>query len=300
MGLFNTDYSKPGPGVSKDERKKKGLARFYQILVRKFWDLIKLNFLYIVTLIPTFAVVFVLSGMISNRLGISMDDIKLLGIENASLVTAAKVSVTTDLIMRFYISALFTVFWGGGPVTAGFVFVLRSFLWEEHVYIVSDFFAHVKSNFRQSLVVWIIDVVIFTLLCYAYFFYGSSPAPLFYGKYVVLVIAVFYTMLHLYLYHLLVTYKLSIAKLYRNSALFAISALPFSLLTILAVAFMLLIWPAIGFSSHIDGISVFFTTAAFVLMLTLLFSVCGLYIENNAIDQIKKYIKEDAEVERNE
>ena len=35
-------------------------------------------------------------------------------------------------------------------------------------------------------------------------------------------------------------------------------------------------------------------------MFTLMFAACGLYIENNAVTQINKYIKEDADVERNE
>ena len=300
MGIFNSDYSKPGAGVSKNERKKKGLARFYEILIRKFWDLIKLNLLYIATLLPTFAVVFILSGMITNRLGASLDSLMQLMGESASAVTAARVSVTTDLIFRFYISALFAVLWGGGPVTAGFVYILRSYLWEEPTHFISDYFERVRKNFKQSIIVWIIDVIMFTLLCYAYFFYGSSAGILYYGKYVVLVIALFYTMVHMYLYHLLVTYKMSIPKLYRNAALFAISALPFTVLTIFAVVFLMLIWPAIGFTATNDGISVFFTTAALFLCVTMLFAVCGLYIENNAITQIKKYIKEDADVERNE
>ncbi|MBQ9598953.1 MAG: DUF624 domain-containing protein [Clostridia bacterium] len=300
MGIFNSDYSKPGAGVSKNERKKKGLARFYEILIRKFWDLIKLNLLYIATLLPTFAVVFILSGMITNRLGASLDSLMQLMGESASAVTAARVSITTDLIFRFYISALFAVLWGGGPVTAGFVYILRSYLWEEPTHFISDYFERVKKNFKQSIIVWIIDVIMFTLLCYAYFFYGSSSGILYYGKYVVLVIALFYTMVHMYLYHLLVTYKMSIPKLYRNAALFAISALPFTVLTIFAVVFLMLIWPAIGFTATNDSISVFFTTAALFLCVTMLFAVCGLYIENNAITQIKKYIKEDADVERNE
>ena len=299
MGLFNSDYSKPGPGVRKDEVKPKGLKRFYQIFIRKFWDLIKLNLLYIVTLIPTFAVVFILSGMISNKLGVGLDSLMKLD-DSISLAVAAKISVTYDLVARFYISSFFTILWGGGPVTAGFVFVLRSFLWEEHVFLVSDYFERVKSNFKQAITVWIIDIIVFTLLCYAYFFYGASPAPLVYGKYVVLVIALFYTMVHMYLYHLMVTYKLSVPKLYKNSALFALSALLFTVITIAVVVFLVLIWPAIGFTTQNQQLAVFFTTASFVLMAFIMYSACGLYIECNAVTQVEKYIKEDADVERNE
>ena len=298
MGIFSRDYSKPGPGISRDERKRKGLGRFYQIFIRKFWDLIKLNLLYIITLLPTFAIVFFLSGMISNQFG--LDPAAVVKVADIPLVEAAKLSVTTDLLMRFYIAALFSILWGGGPATAGEVYILRSFLWEDPVFLVSDFFEHIKSNFRQALIVWIIDLIAFTLLCYGYFFYNSATGFIFYGKYVILVIGFFYTMLHMYLYHLMVTYKLKIGELYRNAALFSISALPFTVITILFVSFFVLIFPAIGFTAANDTLSIIFSTLALILLVSMTFSASGLYIEHNAITQIKKYIKEDSTVERNE
>lgn len=164
----------------------------------------------------------------------------------------------------------------------------------------SDFFKHIKSNFKQSLIVWIIDIIAFTAVCYAYFFYAAMPNIMYFLKYVILVLVFFYTMLHLYLYHLLVTYKLTIGKLYKNSALFALSALPWSVLTILISAFLILIFPAIGFTAQIDQLAIFFTTAGFIFIILLMFSVCGFIIEFNACTQIKKYIKEDTDVERNE
>lgn len=300
MGIFNRNYSTPGPGISKNAPKKKGLHLFYEIFFRKFWKLIQLNLLYLLTLIPTFAIVFVLSGMISNRLGMSADAISSLTGTAFSEVDAARLSITMDLLIRLFVSLFFTIFWGGGPATAGFVYILRSFIWEEPVFLARDFFTHVKSNFRQSLTVWIIDIIVFTAMCYAYFFYSSQTNLLFYLKYVMLVPVFLYTMLHLFLYHLLVTYKLSIGKLYRNSALFALSSLPWCVLTIAVTAFLILICPAIGFTSQNDRLAVFFTTAVFILIVFLLFSVCGFIIEFNTCMQVKKYIREDADVERND
>lgn len=295
MGIFNNNYSKPGPGVYKDTPKKKGLNLFYEIFFRKFWNLVKLNLLYILTLIPTFAVIFVLSGMISNRLGITPEALG--NFMQLTEAEAARISITMDLLTRLLISLFFTIFWGGGPATAGFVYILRSYIWEDSVFMASDFFRRVKSNFRQSLTVWVIDIVVFTVMCYAYFFYASMTNILYFLKYVVLVPAFFYTMLHLYLYHLLITYKLTIGKLYKNSALFALSALPWSVLTIAVNAFIILIFPAIGLTSLNEQIAVFFTTAMFILIFTLIFSVCGFVTEFNACAQIQKYIKEDNNVE---
>ena len=56
MGIFNRDFNKPGPGVNKDEPRKKGAARFFELLTRDFGDLIKLNLLFCVCAIPTVSV----------------------------------------------------------------------------------------------------------------------------------------------------------------------------------------------------------------------------------------------------
>jgi len=56
MGLFARNYNKPGPGVNKDEPRKKGIARFFELWTREFGDLVKLNLLYSVCLIPSMVV----------------------------------------------------------------------------------------------------------------------------------------------------------------------------------------------------------------------------------------------------
>lgn len=297
MGLFGGNYSKPGPGVYKNAPEKKGLNLFYEIFFRKFWKLIQLNLMYIVTLLPTFAIIFLLSGMISNKLTVNTDALAALSDASFTQAQAAQISITMDLMTRFFISVFFTVFWGGGPATAGFVYILRSFIWEDSVFLASDYFRHIKSNFKQAIAVWIIDIAVFTAMCYAYFFYGSQANIMYFLKYVILVLAFFYTMLHLFLYHLLVTYKLTIPKLYKNSALFALSSLPWCVLTIAVTAFLILIFPAIGFTSQNEQIAVFFTTAVFIIIFALLFAVCGFIIEFNTCRQVRKYIKEDADVE---
>lgn len=50
FGFF--DYTKEGKGVSKNEKKKKGLELFFTVLYRKFWKLVQVNLLYIIFCIP--------------------------------------------------------------------------------------------------------------------------------------------------------------------------------------------------------------------------------------------------------
>jgi len=53
MNLFGNRYSKPGPGVSKDEPRKKGVRRFLEVFSRDFRDIVKLNLLFCVCAAPT-------------------------------------------------------------------------------------------------------------------------------------------------------------------------------------------------------------------------------------------------------
>lgn len=58
MGLFHPNYNTPGPGVRKDEPRKKGAARFFEILGRDMGDLFRANFLCAVCFLPALALIF--------------------------------------------------------------------------------------------------------------------------------------------------------------------------------------------------------------------------------------------------
>jgi len=69
MGLFSRNYDKPGPGVRKDEPRKKGAARFFELLFRDFWDLSKLSLLFCICVIPSIVVFFL--GLMGLYTGIA-------------------------------------------------------------------------------------------------------------------------------------------------------------------------------------------------------------------------------------
>lgn len=52
MGIFKRNYNKPGPGVPKDAPRKKGIPRFFEVLGRDFSNLVKLNLLYQLCVLP--------------------------------------------------------------------------------------------------------------------------------------------------------------------------------------------------------------------------------------------------------
>lgn len=52
MLWFRSGYLKEGPGIEKDAPPKTGLALFFEILVREFWQMLKLNLLFVICALP--------------------------------------------------------------------------------------------------------------------------------------------------------------------------------------------------------------------------------------------------------
>jgi len=55
MGFFTPNFNKAGRGVSKDEPRKKGFRRFIEIITRDFRDLMKVNLLFFLCILPSAA-----------------------------------------------------------------------------------------------------------------------------------------------------------------------------------------------------------------------------------------------------
>mgnify|MGYP001548159731 FL=1 len=52
MLWFRPGYLKEGPGIEKDAPPKTGLVLFFEVLVREFWQLLKLNLLFVICALP--------------------------------------------------------------------------------------------------------------------------------------------------------------------------------------------------------------------------------------------------------
>lgn len=57
MGFFSNMYTKEGPGVRKDQPPKKGIPRFFEIVLRDYGHLLKVNFLFLLCCAPLMIVV---------------------------------------------------------------------------------------------------------------------------------------------------------------------------------------------------------------------------------------------------
>jgi len=74
MKIFSPNFHREGPGVDKNEPEKKGTSLFLHLLLNKFWDILKLNMIFIlyslplVTIAPAFgAMTSITMSMVQNK-----------------------------------------------------------------------------------------------------------------------------------------------------------------------------------------------------------------------------------------
>ena len=210
-------------------------------------SVIALNFLYVIAIIPTFIVLLYTSTFLMPIL---------LGVQTEY-----------DFLMGTLLALIITCLWGAGPVTSGFVYILRNFSREEHSWIFSDFFQQLLKNFKQSIVVFLVDLVFLFLFAVAFSFYAAQMQAnmLFFPMYILLILLfVIYTSMHLYIYPMMVTFKLPLRELYKNSLIFAMARIPQNILIIASII-------AIVVAAFLN----LFGFILLVLALMILFSLCG-------------------------
>lgn len=227
MGLFN-GYLKEGPGVPKNAKEKHRFFLFFELFGRKFSKLIQLNMLYVVLLIP-----FIFGLFSSLMVNPNLYNGETLNVQ--ILATQPLIQFSGNIIgMIVFVLSLFLA----GPATAGFTYVIRNFQREEHAWVMSDFFEHFRKNFKQATAMAFIDAIVYFLLYVAFVFYAYmigdvNPAMAQISPFLlaaVCVIAIVYTWMHFYIHTMMVTFKLSLKDILRNSLLFAIGKLPVNLL----------------------------------------------------------------------
>ncbi len=241
MGIFRYNYNKPGPGVDKDAPKKKGLFLYLELLKRKFGKLAQTTMLYFICSIPMLIIMNILflffpinfEGLISEAataVGASVD-MEAIQTEAASGVW----------MLGMYFSVTMLVLWGSGPASAAFSYITRCFTREEHSWIMSDFFQRFKENFKQAIIVAVVDVLVLCLGVNAIVFYfqqAQSGATI----WVILgcmslMLMLVYTFMHFYIYQIMVTYECKLKDLYKNSLILALGKAPMNLvLTIICAA----------------------------------------------------------------
>ena len=238
FSLFKT-FSGDGIGVEKDDKYNEiptNFLGFFVMLRRKFWNLSSLNLIYTACNFPVFFFLYTLTMqlhksvlVVSSPMMAAFEGLKLSSINGSALdmiypfVSSFSTDyVNTTAVYVFYvISLLFFITFGLS--NTGAAYIIRSFNRGEPVFLVSDFFGCIKRNFRQGLILGIVDLLFSYALVYAFSFWLSQRgfmSSVF--MYMSLFLMVLYIMMRFYLYTVMITFKLSIFKIIKNSFIMAV------------------------------------------------------------------------------
>ena len=109
-----------------------------------------------------------------------------------------------------------------GLSQAGITNVTRNIARDKHSFGISDFFDTIKANWRQSLIVGIINLLVNILLCFGLIFYYNSKglfADIALGF--LLICFVIFSFMRYYMWTIIITFDLPTSKIYKNSFLLA-------------------------------------------------------------------------------
>ena len=228
------DMNRDGKGVFEQENRTPNLKFFFKLLVRKFAQLFRLNLMMLVQIIPILAVVYVYFTGANTQSATSVIYVPLYGIGKILPSTAITLpldlagiqmdmplfSPTVNIIIICLIAFLAITY---GWQNVGATYVLRGLFRGDAVFIWSDFFYAIKRNFKQAFVMGLVDFLITAVLAIDFIFFYYRTGASFgtdFMYFMIFALAIIYVTMRFYIYHLLITFDLSIVKILKNALIF--------------------------------------------------------------------------------
>lgn len=184
--------------------------------------------------------------------------------------------VTLNLIFVLFCIPVVTI----GPAIAAMSKVLRDFANEKPVFLWSDFVEAFKKNWKQGLIMSIIDAVAFMLIVVSFMFYSHQAATnmIFYiPLFLVVLIAFLGIMLNYYIFLMIPTLDMKLKDMLRNAFLLSILGIKTNLCTLF-------------FTLVFTFACCYFFVFSLLIGIVLYFSTYGFIVVFNSYQYIEKYI----------
>ena len=246
------DITKDGKGLSKNAKDKVGgFKRFFTSYKDNFGKITSINIIMVIGnfplvfliaalsgltkvkgLIPAFDVFQNLAGYFANTTP-SAHSMVLFAQEGIQTVTY-RPTAATYVLYGLAALTLFTF----GLVNVGSAYLLRNIAKGDPVFVWSDFWYAVRRNWKQALPFGMIDVAInFILIWNVYSMFMQSGGDLFTSTmfWSNIVLFVLYFVMRYYIYVQMVTFKLTVFKILKNSLIFSLLGLKRNIVALMAI-----------------------------------------------------------------
>lgn len=303
--FFWRNYDRDGKGVDRgDVIVGYNPKNFFKLYFRRFSNIVTINLLYIFGNFPLLFIILGVSGFFSKTstaptsiLFPFLSGIGTAGGNTSALSVLAGISGMTDRLsvpgtatyILYGIGALVVITFG--LVNVGCTYLLRETVRGEHIFVFDDFFSAIKKNFRQGLILGVLDIVFIALCAYAdwsYLVNYSNYSLLFFCS---LAMTVVYLFIRSYAYLMAVTFDLNIFQIIKNSFIFAILSFGRNFLALAVCAIL----SVITYSSLYLYLPIGVIIAAMILFSTMTYIT--LYIQYPRVEElmIEPYLEDHPE-----
>lgn len=296
LKLFN--YSLDGKGVKKEPEGPKNLKNFFKYFGSKFSRLVTVNIYYILGNFPLLFAMLAISGNLDRS---SYAPAYKLFAPIYGIMKHSQSPATSVLYGMFGTQAeigfqtIFTkISWGlsllvlltFGLVNVGTTYIIRNMIKGEPIFMWEDFWYAIKRNWKQGLIMGVIDLVASVLIVYDItFFYFNityntvSSSVMNFMFYASLFMAVIWFWMRFYIYILMITFDLSIFKILKNSLIFSIIGFKRNIMATLGIVLMVVLTYAVMLLALPIGI---------IIPFVLLFADCSFMACYAAFPKIKE------------
>ncbi len=244
---------------------KNSISKYFEILKEKFFKIIILNMFYFTAITLLFIVITGLSFALTKIFG-----------------------EVADLWTLFTFSPLILL----GPLTSAVIKILRDFVREEPCFFFEDFKKAFKENFKQSIAISTLQYIVCWIIFFAIrFYYSLAEQGWFYklGLGVSFFITLAVIVASYYVYMMVVTLKLKVKEIIKNSFIFSMLCFGRNIILSLVLLFWLSINAILVYFTIISG-NAFVYGLMILFFMVLSFGIVFYTIAFFTFPPIKKYI----------
>ena len=250
------DLQRDGRGIGKKEvLAESGLKRFFLTYGNNFTKIVYVNIFMVLGNFPLIFLIATLSGLTKNETLVPMSDL----FQNLGFIFTGDanpspfnmtlysieglqnlVRVNTPLTYAFYGISALTLF-TFGPVNVGTAYILRNIAMGDPVFAWSDFWYAVKRNWKQALPFGAFDLLVNGILVFNIVTMILAGGAFFTSMmfWCNVIIFILYFIMRYYIYIQMVTFKLSVLKILKNSMIFALIGMKRNFLALVAIVLVL-------------------------------------------------------------
>ena len=302
------DPYRDGKGVYEDEDRTPTFKFFFKLFFRKFSKILQLNLLMIFQVLPLIAIgLFFFLGNKTptatdvsfaplygiNKIANSVGAAPTLDISSIQMGIPVFAPVFTFSMIALALILIVTFGWQN----VGAAYVLRGLYRGDPVFVFSDFFYGIKKNFKQGLLLGLVDALVIVVLALDFMFFfnrgGTFGLDLMY--FVIFALVLIYIVMRFYIYLMLITFDIKISKIIKNALIFTVLGIKRNLLALIGILLIIAINAALIILCLPTGFSLPIVLPFVYLMGTV--SFISTYAAYPVIDKymIAPYVSKDTE-----